>query len=210
MSVNHHLKNAYELQFFKKQNKYFQMKSSKNVLRFVVLLLIMIIEASFICLAQEPLPERAKKFGEITIPQEVDPQFIKLPASVKGDPSVSVLKIHAYEEPPRKVLFSQTKFLEIDVDDRIVDGNIKATIKTLIADSGGKYTLKKSAFEYLGLKGKRFSIKLSGPNIAVYECFQFHNKRSIWWINFIGQRSGDGTAAYAESFMRKVSFITED
>lgn len=177
-----------------------------------MLLLIMSIEASLICLAQEPLPEGAKKFGEITIPQEVDPQFIKLPASVKGDPSVSVLKIHLYEStrPLRRIVFSQTKFFEVDVDEEILQANMEASIGSLTAGSKGRHSLKKSVFVYPGLKGKRFSIEISGSNAFVYECFQFHNRSSIWWINFIGQGDGEGIADYAETFMRKVSFSARD
>ena len=42
--------------------------------------------------AQEPIPGGAKKFGDITIPLEVSPSLLKLPAAMQLDPSVAVLR----------------------------------------------------------------------------------------------------------------------
>ena len=162
--------------------------------------------------AQEPIPGGAKKFGDITIPLEVSPSLLKLPAAMQLDPSVAVLKVYVYESqrPLRRVLFSHTKFLQVDVDDKILEGNAKVTIQGLIAEFRGAHLLKETEFSYPGLRAKRFSIRGTGTNTTAYECFRFHDKRSIWWINFIGQRDGDGTADYAKSFMKKVSFIDKD
>lgn len=174
------------------------------------ILMTFVIAVPFITSAQETPPNGSKKFGEITIPQEINPQSMELPPAMQPDPNVSVMKVYTFEstQPLRRIVFTQTKFLKIDLDDEIIDANGSATINSFTAASQGRHTLSKSTFEYPNLKGKRISIKVTGADAAVYECFQFHDRKSIWWINFIGQGDGGGIAGYADSFMRKVSFTS--
>lgn len=157
--------------------------------------------------AQKPFLEGVKNFEGITIPMEISPRQITLPPASKPDADAATLKIYLYESlnPLRRVLLSHTRFLEVDVDAAILEGNTRASIESLKGESSNAFLVKKSLFANSRISCQRYSIIERETNHIWYECFRFHNRRSIWWINFISQEPNDGTSVYAEKFMQKVS-----
>ena len=154
---------------------------------------------------------RSKTFGEITIPEEVTPTPMELPRSMQPDSGISILKVHLFEANPlRRIAFSQIKFLAVDVDEELLEVTRNGHISALTGSSNGTCTTREEDFAFPDIRGKKTLVNVSGTNPAVFVCYQFSDKKSIWLINFIGAGDGAGIIEYANYFMEKVSFVGEN
>jgi hypothetical protein len=159
---------------------------------------------------QNSLPVGSKQFGKITIPKDVFPKSISLSPTMRS--KVGEMKVYTVEfaGTAKKIAFTNINFDSINLDNEIVDANKEAAVDTFAALFQAGYSINKSNLNHPFLKGNKLSIKgfVSGTS-AKYECFQFYNRNSIWWINFIGSGDDLELSEFANNFMSQVCFTLD-
>jgi hypothetical protein len=159
---------------------------------------------------QNSLPVGSKQFDKITIPKDVFPKSMSLSPTMRSQ--VGAMRVYTVEfaGTPKKIVFTNINFDSVNLDDEIVDANKKAVTDSFAALFQAGYSINKSNLNHTFLKGNKFSIKgsISGTS-AKYECFQFYNRNSIWWINFISSGDDLELSEYANNFMSQVCFTLD-
>lgn len=125
-----------------------------------------------------------------------------------GTPGVSKLRIYAYEsaKPAYRIVFSHTRFLEVEVGDDLLAATHKGMVDSLLASGRSNYRVTSNPFKTSTLEGTCTSIKSNQPlgGGGSFECYAFATKDSVWLINFMAP-SADGLKTLAEKIMSDIT-----